>query len=336
MTPACAWCGAPLDAERGPARAAGPAARAAARRRPTRGRPRRSWRGAYGDWYRPASGRRVRVRRRRAAAPHARRARARGSTRSRRPGRCSTSAPATACCSTRSRRRGREAVGPGARVRAARTCATSRSTRSRASGRRSCSGTRSSTCPTPGDGDPPRGAAARAAAAWSSWRCPNADSLQARAFGDRWLHLDLPRHLVHLTAARRSRPGSSAAASRVERVSHVRGGQIVIGWLDGLVGSLPGDLRPLPGAAPPRGARARRSAAAARAATLAAARRAAAGRRWPAPPSRSRCGAAAPSTWRRGVPDGLTAGRGRDAGAPGRRDARADVRRDPARTPSTR
>ena len=31
---------------------------------------------------------------------------------------------------------------------------------------------------------------------------PNADSLQARAFGDRWLHLDLPRHLVHLPRAR--------------------------------------------------------------------------------------------------------------------------------------
>ena len=30
---------------------------------------------------------------------------------------------------------------------------------------------------------------------------PNADSLQARAFGDRWLALDLPRHLVHVPAA---------------------------------------------------------------------------------------------------------------------------------------
>ena len=28
----------------------------------------------------------------------------------------------------------------------------------------------------------------------------------------------------------------------VERVSSVRGGQVVIGWLDGLVGSLPGGL----------------------------------------------------------------------------------------------
>ena len=40
---------------------------------------------------------------------------------------------------------------------------------------------------------------------------PNADSLQARAFGDRWLHLDLPRHLVHLAAAR-SEPVSSSTA----------------------------------------------------------------------------------------------------------------------------
>lgn len=71
---------------------------------------------------------------------------------------------------------------------------------------------------------------------------PNTDSLQAAAFGDRWLALDLPRHLVHLPAktliARLERCGL-----RVERVSHVRGGQIVIGWLDGLVGLLPGHLR---------------------------------------------------------------------------------------------
>ena len=68
---------------------------------------------------------------------------------------------------------------------------------------------------------------------------PNADSLQARLFGDRWLHLDPPLHLVHLSeAALRSRLG--ACGFRVERVSHVRAGQIVIGWLDGLVGILPG------------------------------------------------------------------------------------------------
>ncbi len=71
---------------------------------------------------------------------------------------------------------------------------------------------------------------------------PNSASLQARAFGDRWLHLDRPRHLVHLTAHALT-TGLERAGFAVERVSHVRGGQIVIGWLDGLVGTLPGDLR---------------------------------------------------------------------------------------------
>lgn len=68
---------------------------------------------------------------------------------------------------------------------------------------------------------------------------PNSASLQARVFGDRWLALDLPRHLVHLTAAallERMR----AAGMRVERVSYLRGGQVVFGWLHGLVGLLPG------------------------------------------------------------------------------------------------
>jgi SAM-dependent methyltransferase len=70
---------------------------------------------------------------------------------------------------------------------------------------------------------------------------PNSDSLQARAFGDRWLHLDLPLHLVHLS----ERALTSQLASqglRVENLSRVLGGQIVIGWLHGLVGFLPGDL----------------------------------------------------------------------------------------------
>ncbi len=68
---------------------------------------------------------------------------------------------------------------------------------------------------------------------------PNAASLQARAFGDRWLALDPPRHLVHLTAA--------ALVGRlrelglnVERVSYWRGGQVFFGWLHGMVGTLPG------------------------------------------------------------------------------------------------
>jgi SAM-dependent methyltransferase len=68
---------------------------------------------------------------------------------------------------------------------------------------------------------------------------PNATSLQARAFGDRWLALDLPRHLVHLSpAALLSK--IEAAGLRVERVSYLRGGQVVFGWVHGLVGRLPG------------------------------------------------------------------------------------------------
>lgn len=67
---------------------------------------------------------------------------------------------------------------------------------------------------------------------------PNASSLQARRFGARWLHLDLPLHLVHIPeralVARLEELGL-----RVQAVSHVRGGQIVVGWLHGLVGLLP-------------------------------------------------------------------------------------------------
>ncbi len=68
---------------------------------------------------------------------------------------------------------------------------------------------------------------------------PNPDSLQARAFGDRWLHLDLPLHLVHIPAAAllaRLRE----LGMRIERVSYLRGGQVVFGWLHGIVGLLPG------------------------------------------------------------------------------------------------
>ncbi len=68
---------------------------------------------------------------------------------------------------------------------------------------------------------------------------PNATSLQARAFGDRWLALDLPRHLVHLNPpALLSK--LEALGLRVERVSYLRGGQVVFGWVHGLVGQLPG------------------------------------------------------------------------------------------------
>jgi SAM-dependent methyltransferase len=71
---------------------------------------------------------------------------------------------------------------------------------------------------------------------------PNSDSLQAQAFGDRWLHIDPPLHLVHLSE-RALRRRLRSCGFEVERVSHIRGGQIAIGWLDGLVGMLPGGLR---------------------------------------------------------------------------------------------
>lgn len=68
---------------------------------------------------------------------------------------------------------------------------------------------------------------------------PNLASLQARAFGPAWLALDLPRHLTHLTAgALRGR--LSALGLQVERESHWRGGQVMFGWLHGLVRLLPG------------------------------------------------------------------------------------------------
>jgi SAM-dependent methyltransferase len=68
---------------------------------------------------------------------------------------------------------------------------------------------------------------------------PNFRSLQATLFRDRWFALDMPRHVVHLTdravAAELERLGMS-----VERRSSLRGGQVLFGWLAGLVASLPG------------------------------------------------------------------------------------------------
>lgn len=68
---------------------------------------------------------------------------------------------------------------------------------------------------------------------------PNAASLQARLFGDRWFALDLPRHLSHLPAEL-VRGRLAELGLQVERVSHWRGGQVTFGWLHGLVGLLPG------------------------------------------------------------------------------------------------
>lgn len=70
---------------------------------------------------------------------------------------------------------------------------------------------------------------------------PNSDSIQAQVFGRSWLHLDMPRHLVHLSTGSLCR-GLAEEGFRVERISYLRGGQIVIGWVAGLVGSLPGGL----------------------------------------------------------------------------------------------
>jgi SAM-dependent methyltransferase len=68
---------------------------------------------------------------------------------------------------------------------------------------------------------------------------PNSASLQASLFGDRWFHLDLPRHLVHLPASALTQRLRSLGLA-VTRVSHWRGGQALFGWLHGLVGTLPG------------------------------------------------------------------------------------------------
>lgn len=98
---------------------------------------------------------------------------------------------------------------------------------------------------------------------------PNLSSWQAELFGPNWFHLDIPRHLTHLPA----QVVVDALVSRgleVERVSYWRAGQVLFGWLFGLVGLLPG--RPDLYAAirrPP--ARARRLSRPARLATLGAA-----------------------------------------------------------------
>lgn len=68
---------------------------------------------------------------------------------------------------------------------------------------------------------------------------PNAASRQARRFGDRWLALDLPRHLVHVPADALTTKIDEVGL-RVERLSHLRGGQVAFGWAHGFVGQLPG------------------------------------------------------------------------------------------------
>lgn len=68
---------------------------------------------------------------------------------------------------------------------------------------------------------------------------PNSESFQARVFGARWFALDPPRHLVHIGAvALRAR--LAELGMQIERVSFLRGGQVIFGWVDGFVGLLPG------------------------------------------------------------------------------------------------
>ena len=68
---------------------------------------------------------------------------------------------------------------------------------------------------------------------------PNNDSLQAKMFGNRWLALDIPRHLTHITSTALIRKAEDLRL-QVERVSYWRGGQVMFGWLHGLVLMLPG------------------------------------------------------------------------------------------------
>jgi len=70
---------------------------------------------------------------------------------------------------------------------------------------------------------------------------PNAASLQARAFGDRWFALDLPRHLFHFPAAAIARRMGELGLD-VTRASHLAGGQVAFGWLHGMIGALPGHV----------------------------------------------------------------------------------------------
>ncbi len=68
---------------------------------------------------------------------------------------------------------------------------------------------------------------------------PNPASVQARVFGPRWFALDLPRHLIHVPAPALLR-ALREAGLRPARTSGLRGGQSVFGWLQGMLGALPG------------------------------------------------------------------------------------------------
>lgn len=66
---------------------------------------------------------------------------------------------------------------------------------------------------------------------------PNAASLQSKVFGDRWFPLDLPRHLVHVPAEVLL-DLLRQMGLEITKVSYVKGGQVVFGWLHGMVSSI--------------------------------------------------------------------------------------------------
>ena len=174
-------------------------AESAGRERPGRCRPTRSSSRAYGAWYRPHEGRFTGLGDRAAPAPPRPARKSPRPDRARRA-RSSTSEPATASLldalaaaraggrsgssahSERADVREAEIVGPRRRLGRDRVLALAR-----APARARCeAGAR-----------PPRALAPGGVVVVAM---PNPASLQARAFGDRWLALDLPRHLVHVPA----------------------------------------------------------------------------------------------------------------------------------------
>ncbi len=70
---------------------------------------------------------------------------------------------------------------------------------------------------------------------------PNASSLQARAFGGEWFARDYPRHLVHIPRTSLL-DALTSLGLKPGRVSGWRGGQVLFGWLHGLVRTVPPHL----------------------------------------------------------------------------------------------
>ncbi len=238
---AALWCGARLDRWRGPPAAAGRAARVRRRDHRSVAERRRSSQRPTATGTGPRRAAASASSATRCCAARAARSPG-GSTRSRRPARVLDVGAGDGVLLDALGRHGREAIGLERSSRRP-DSATSRSTRSTAEWAAVVFWHSLEHLPDAGRGGPAGRPAAARRAAWSSSPCPNTDSLQARVFGDRWLHLDPPRHLVHLTGARAASPGLERAGLRGRAACRsVRGGQIVIGWLDGLVGSLPGDL----------------------------------------------------------------------------------------------